>query len=540
MAQPRFKPVMQNQPMLFPPDISDLIPQEALVRVVDRIVDGMDRSRLERLYPGGGSSAYDPSMMLKVILYCYSSGIYSSRRIERATRENINLMWLCGMHPIDHNTINRFRSDRIRPVFEEIFTEVVAVLLEAGYITLDTYFLDGTKIEANANKFSFVWGKSTKRQQELLRAKVHAHLAAIDEMEDEEEALAPPEPAQVDAERLREAAKRINDRLAKKEQEAKEKQENEQEKRTRKQMRKLSREIERDFLPRMERYEENLEILQGRNSFSKTDHDATFMRMKDDHMGNGQLKAAYNIQLGTENQFIVCTTLHQRPNDTACTIEHCEHLKEVFGTIPAAFVADAGYGSEATYAYLEEEGVTAYVKHAEFFRECRNRKWREDEMRPANWVFDEAEDAYTCPEGRRLTFKGKSVSVNERGYTSTSRLYECEGCEGCSRRRRCTKSTDPGFKKCIRINPRLDALKEKASMLLHTPEGSELRKRRGIDVETVFGDIKRNLGFTRFTLRGLEKTRLEWRLIAAGHNIRKLHLAELGKAREIKTGMAPA
>ena len=110
------------------------------------------------------------------------------------------------------------------------------------------------------------------------------------------------------------------------------------------------------------------------------------MRMKDDPMGNGQLKAGYNVQAGTENQFIVDTTVHQRPGDTACAIPHCEHVKERIGRLPANFVADAGYGSEENYAYLEREGVDAYVKHSEFFRECRNKKWRDDEMRVANWT----------------------------------------------------------------------------------------------------------------------------------------------------------
>ena len=157
MASPKFKPCMQHQPMLFPPSVEELIPENALVRVVDSIVDGMDRSILESAYPGGGASACNPSKMLKVTLFCYSSGIYSSRKIAAVTCENANLMWLTGMRPLDHSTVSRFRSERIRPVFEDAFSEVIAVLAEAGYVTLDPYFLDRTKIEANANKFTFAW-----------------------------------------------------------------------------------------------------------------------------------------------------------------------------------------------------------------------------------------------------------------------------------------------------------------------------------------------------------------------------------------------
>jgi transposase len=180
------------------------------------VVRNIDRSTLIAIYPGGGSPAYDRQMMLKVILLAYASGIYSSRRIAKATRENIGFMWICGLHPLDHCTINRFRCERIHPVFEEIFSSVIELLSDMGLVDLNTYFLDGTKIEANANKFSFVWAKSNKRYQEQLKKKVHAHLQAIDELEDEKEALAPEEPAQIDSQKIEEAARRINERIEKK------------------------------------------------------------------------------------------------------------------------------------------------------------------------------------------------------------------------------------------------------------------------------------------------------------------------------------
>lgn len=526
MAEPRFKPCRQHEDMLLPPNVSELIPERAMVRVVDSIVDGMDKERLRALYPGGGAPAHDPAMMLKVLLFAYASGVYSSRKIAKATAENINFMWLCGMRPLDHNTVNRFRSERIRPVFEDVFSEIIAVLADAGHVTLDTYFLDGTKLEANANKFTFVWKKSTDKYQEALRKKVRAHLAAIDELNDEEEALAPEEPSQVDSGAIEEAARRINERLARKGERGEGKDGEARE------LRKAAREIEKDYLPRMRRYEDQQETFGGRNSFSKTDPDATFMRMKDDAMGNGQLKAGYNVQVGTEDQFVIDVTVHQRPGDTACAIPHLEHLKGRIGRLPNNIAADAGYGSEENYHYLEEQGVDAYVKHNEFFRECRNKKWREDEMRPANWAYDEDSDSYTCPSGRRLEFAGERKRVSDLGFESASRVYACGDCSGCDKRKRCFKSKDPGACKAISVNPRLAAYKERASAMLHTEEGSRLRKKRGVDVETVFGDMKRNHGFTRLLLRGLEKVTHEIRLVAAGHNIRKLFLAESRKARE--------
>lgn len=527
VSEPRFRPCMQRQPMLLPPDLSDLIPEGAMVRLVDSLVERMDRRVLEPLYPGGGAPARDPAMMLKVVLFCYASGIYSSRKIARATRENVNLMWLTGMEPVSHSTVNRFRTERVRPVFEEVFTEVVALLAEAGHITLEAYFLDGTKIEANANRYSFTWRKTVEGSRARLQERVRAHLAAIDEMEGAGEPLAPAEPSGIDSGAVRAAAERINGMIARKgvgerprDGEGKA-------------LRKAAREAERDWAPRLERYERDLADMGERNSLSRTDRDATFMRMKEDHMGNGQLKAAYNVQAGTENQYVVFATVHQRPGDTACMVPHMEAPKEEAGSLPPAVVADAGYGSEENYLYLEDAGSTAYVKHADFFRECRNGRWREDPMRPANWPYDPETDTFGCPGGRRLAFVRTSVRTTGTGYRQLVCTYRCEGgCPGCGRRGECLGSKDPGALRTVTFAPLQASRRKRASRLLRTPEGSRLRRRRPVDVETAFGDIKRNLGFTRFTLRGLEKVSHEWRLVSCGHNIRKMHIAEERRRRE--------
>ena len=518
MPEPRFKPCMQDQPMLLPPDIGDLVPEGSMPRVMDMVVRSIDRSTLTSLYPGGGAPAHDPQMMLKVVLLAYASGIYSSRAIARATRENVGFLWVCGMRPLDHNTINRFRTERVRPVFEEVFSEVIQLLADMGLVTLDTYFLDGTKMEANANRFTFVWAKSTRRYKEQLRARVHAHLAAIDEMDDEEEALAPDEPAEVDSEAIAEAARRINERIARK---GVGKRPKDDEGRA---LRRAKRMLEGEWAERMAGYEDQEETLGGRGSYSKTDPDATFMRMKEDALTN-QTKPGYNVQAGTEGQFILDVTCHQRPGDTACMVPHLEHARDTIGHLPAEIVADAGYGSEQNYAWLEGEGADAYVKHSEFFRECRNARWREDPMRPANWDYDGESDSYACPGGRTLSFRRERVTKSELGHVSTTRTYVGEGCPNCSLRKSCFRSRDPEAVRILRVNPTLDAFKARASEMLHTERGSTLRKRRSVDVETVFGDIKRNWGFRRFLLRGLEKVDHEMRMVAMGHNIRKMAYA---------------
>lgn len=259
-----------------------------------------------------------------------------------------------------------------------------------------------------------------------------------------------------------------------------------------------------------------------RGSLSKTDPDATFMRMKEDHMGNGQLKAGYNVQVGTQNQVVVHATLHQRPGDTACAVPHLESLRAQFGGLPATLVADAGYGSEGNYEWLRAEGVEAFVKYGNYHREQRP-KFKRDPTKPKNWSYDEASDAYTCGFGRRLAFVCERGERSDLGHVGRTRHYRCEDCPGCPHRKACIRDDDGLKRRTAYINPAADAHRRRAEALLNSERGEELKKRRSIDVETAFGDIKRDFGFTRLTLRGLEKCTLEFRLVAAGHNIRKLH-----------------
>jgi transposase len=275
-------------------------------------------------------------------------------------------------------TINRFRSERLKGIIDDIFTEVVELLLREEYIKFENYFLDGTKIEANAGKYSWVWGKNTKRFKENLKKKVSEHLAAINLMEQEEDeeydGADLPEMGNgkaINSESIREAAAKIDERLC--------------EDPTNRELKKARKAIAKDYLPRMAKYEEQEEILESRRSYSKTDTDATFMRMKEDHMKNGQLKPGYNVQVGTENQFITGYSIHQKPGDTSLLKPHLEHLKKMHHRLPETIVADAGYGSEENYEYLEAEEVEHYVKYNTFHKE-KTRKWRKDVTRVQNWV----------------------------------------------------------------------------------------------------------------------------------------------------------
>lgn len=429
---------------------------------------------------------------MKVIVFAYASAIYSSRKIERATKESIHFMWLTGLTPLDHMTINRFRSERIRPVFENIFTSVVELLAQKGLVSLDTYFLDGTKIEAAANKYTFVLKKSIETNRAKLQDKVHRLLDEIDRINEEEDRLAEslPAPEEVTAEDIAEVARRINERLRARPKD--------------KELKRTSKAFEGDYLPRMKRYEGQLDLFEERRSFSKTDTDATFMRMKEDHMQNGQLKAGYNVQISTENQMVLAYTLHRRAGDTACLIDHMEHAHGLLGAYPHVLGADAGYGSEENYDYLESCDIRTFVKYNMLHKE-QKRTFKKDPIQPKNWSFNQARDEWSCTSGKRLRFLKKKTTKSDLGYVSTTRLYKCEDCGGCIHQSKCTKSTDEARNRIIYVNPHLEAFRTRASRRLTSPEGIDIRRRRATDVETVFGNIKSNFGFKRFTLRGLDK-----------------------------------
>ena len=513
-----FKAYEQHQLSLLPTNLNDLIPESHMVRVVDRAIESMNTQPLFDQYPGGGTSAYNPVMMLKVIVYAYTDKTYSSRKIAKATRENINFMWLTGNTQLDFMTINRFRSERLKGIIDEIFTEVVDLLLREEYIKFENYFFDGTKIEANASKYSWVWGKNTARYKENLKKKVVEHLTAIDVIEQEEMSeygtTDLPEMGNgkpINSESIREAAKKIDERLS--------------DDPANKELKKAKRMIEKDYLPRMEKYEKQEEILEERRSYSKTDTDATFMRMKEDHMKNGQLKPGYNVQIGTENQFVTGFSIHRRPGDTSCMKPHLEQLKEQHGKLPETITADAGYGSEENYEYLESEQTEHYVKYNTFHKE-KSKKWQKDVTRVQNWYYVSERDEYICGYGRYLGFLYETKKKSDNGYESLIRVYECEDCENCPYREKCVKGNKPDANRKIYINRRLNELKEIAKSNLDSEKGLEMRSKRPVEVESTFGDIKGNFGVRRFLLRGLEKVKIEWGLYSIGHNMRKMAVAQ--------------
>lgn len=261
-----------------------------------------------------------------------------------------------------------------------------------------------------------------------------------------------------------------------------------------------------------------MKILDCRNSYSKTDTDATFMRMKEDHMKNGQLKPAYNAQVSTENQFITHVSIHQTAGDTTTLSSHLEGFENQYHKQSKEVVADAGYGSEENYELLEKKEITAYVKYNYFHKE-QKRKMKNNPFLVQNLFYNKALDFYVCPMGQRMEKIRDGKRTSRNGYESQVSYYQAKRCQDCPLRNLCHKAEG---NRIIQVNHRLNQLKEKARNLLTSEKGLEQRSKRPIEVEAVFGQLKYNNKFNRFTFKGLEKVEMEFLLMALGHNFRKM------------------
>jgi transposase len=338
-----YKPYDQNQMYLIPPSTDELIPQEHLVRLVNETIDEMGIERLLRRYQvGGGASRYHPVMMTKLFVYGYLTKVCSSRMLAKAVRENVMFMWLAGNQKPDFRTLNDFRGKILKEVMEEIFVTAVKMLTAKGYVKLENYFEDGTKIESASGRYTYVWKKSIERNNKNLDDKLRGYIRLAQKVwEDENDEYGDKDLEELggkdgytgaDVKELAGILKERIQRIADEE--------------DKKKLKTGLRTIEKNYLPRKKKYEKSIRICGKRNSYSKTDHEATFMRMKEDHMGNGQLKPAYNVQIGTENGFVTGYDIFQNPGDTKTLKPHLKRQKKRFGVNPKVVITDAGYGSE--------------------------------------------------------------------------------------------------------------------------------------------------------------------------------------------------
>lgn len=519
-----FKSYDQNQFVRVPLEIERLIPLGHMVRIINEVVERLEIEALKCYYTGGGCSAYHPKMMLKVWIYGFCIGIYTSRPLSRAISEQIPFLWLSGGQTPNFKTLSEFRGNRMRSIVDDVFKEVLVFLTEEGYVSLDDLYVDGSIWEANANRHKIMWRKNVERYKSAVLERVAAMLEQSRLLQAEEDRrygsrnLAMMGESKdlsivLSSEQISDHIISLNKLIAEKTVAPS----------LKKELKKTKTAL-RTEQEKLEKYEQQERVLGARRSFSKTDLDATGMRMKDE-----RLLPAYNIQHTTNNQFITNFTVEQSPSDSVTLMAHLDKMAERFEGLSAPksinLCADAGYGSEENYADLEQRNIKPYVKYPLYHME-QSGKLAKLKFKRENFPYDQQADEFTCPNNRKLKYIGSKKSVSLNGYAKELREYECENCDKCPFYAECTKSKDA--KRKVQYSPQGEIYKKKAKALLKSEKGRAMRSSRCIEVESVFGDIKYNMKHRRFILRERPKVYIEYGLLAIAHNLRKVFCEKSG------------
>jgi transposase len=516
-----YKHYNMNQ-LVLPLDLEIKLQKNDIAYTINEFIESIPNEAFENFLRQTGRPAYHPRMMMKIILCAYTQSVFSGRKIEVMAKDSIRMMWLAQGYEPSYRTINRFRSHpEVEKLLRECFVQFRCRLVEEKLISEEAIFIDGTKIEANANKFTFIWRKSVERYAAKLIEKSNAMYDKLLEQQ-----IIP----EIERENLEELSvcemEEIVENLDKKIEEYDKKIEASEVGSERKQLRserkkpKQYRQQFRDFIIRKQRYQKDMEVFGDRNSYSKTDPDATFMRMKDDYMKNGQLKAGYNVQVATESQYVLAYDVFPNPTDTRTLIPFLNHIEEKCFELPEFIVADAGYGSEQNYDdIIENRNRTPLITYNQY-RQEQKKKHKKNAFHVDNWDYNEEEDFFLCPNGRKVQFSHHSQRKDKYGFIRQFKVYECEDCSSCPFRDMCTKAKEGKGRK-VYINKKWESQKEYVRAKLSDKKTAEIYKRRKVDVEPVFGSLKANLGFTRMSVRGKKKVKNELGFAFMAVNLRK-------------------
>lgn len=508
-----------------PLDIETIIPKDDSVRLLSQFVEAMDLTDLYSTYERINSVS--PRTLLKIVLYSYMNGDYSSRSMELNCKRDINFMFLLEGAPApDHATFARFRSIHFAPCSKRILAEMSNTLFDLGEVSGETIFIDGTKIEANANKYTFVWKKAVTKNQAKLLIKLADFVAECEQMYDLKIVYG-------DTVKIKHVKKLRKKLYALKQSEhvvfvhgiGK-----------RKTPLQKSIEALEEYLSKLKEYNQKIHICGERNSYSKTDHDATFMRMKEDAMGNGQLKPAYNLQHGVDSEYITWLTIGPQPTDTTTLIPFLKDAEKHLNFKYKNITADAGYESEENYLFLEENGQLSYIKPANY-EISKTRKYRNDIGKIENMEYDEESDIYTCRNGKKLTVDHIKHSKSKTGYVSEKTIYRCENCESCPYKKDCIKGNNcktplEERTKTLQVAKTFVKYRQKDLERILSDDGILFRTNRSIQAEGSFGDLKQDMSFRRYLSKGTSNVLAESILLAMARNINKLH----NKIQKGKTG----
>lgn len=497
------------------------IPLTHDARFISLFVDSIPDEEFTHAPALTGRPAHHPRMLLKMLLFAYSRATFSGRKIVQMNEELIPMKWLTHDEYICYRSINSFRvQPETSLLVQKTFIYFTFLLSEHGYLKDEALFVDGTKVEADANKYSFVWRKAVEKYE----AKLDADIKALyDELIERKVALAMAEDELNTSQALnlmiQAAEARIGTLDEVIEAEAKAIKGGSANKRERRTIKKHLRKLVTNFLPRKQRYEQAKATFQGRNSYSKTDTSATFMCMKEDPMKNRELKPGYNLQIATNNQYVVGFEIFPNPGDSRTLRPFLESLPTL--SLFKSIVADAGYGSEENYAYLMNElEKEALIPHG-MYRKEQTKAYKNDPTKRHNWAYDEVLDCYVDHDGVQFSFSHHSQRTDKSGFTRDFKVYKADKMQA-SPDLDTLVLTPSGHQRTISINAVWDFYKNQAKEALESDSGKRKYAQRKIDVETVFGRMKRNFGVRRVHVRGEVGVRNDLGLLLMSMNLTKL------------------
>ena len=497
--------------LVLPFNFEVLIPEDDSVRLLNQILEGLNYEKLYQAYSSiGRKPAVEPKILFKILTYAYMNNIYSSRKIESACKRDINFMWLLEGNPApDHSTISRFRKDYLANAGEDLFYQMVDYLHQIGEVEFENLFVDGTKIEANANKYTFVWKKVVTKNEAKMFLRIQSSIEQIN--------LTYMTSFIVTKETLLEDISAVLSYLdGKKQQEQIEFVHGIGKRKST--LQKFTEELQ-GFCERQEKYNYHNQLFSGRNSFSKTDPDATFMHMKDDHMRNAQLKPAYNVQIGVEGEYVTGVGVFQDRSDYATLIPFLKDMESYLKVGYQNIIADSGYESEENYLYLEQKEQTYYIK-PQTYEQWKKRRFKNNISKRENMAYNAETDEYTCHNGKHLKPVGITHRTSATGYCSEVTLYECEDCRDCPYKAKCTKAQ--GNRK-MQVSKTFIKKRQVSYENITSEKGILLRVNRSIQVEGAFGVLKNDYNFNRFLTRGKNSVKNEFILLCFGYNVNKLH-----------------
>jgi transposase len=472
------RPYNQDQMALFPPSVRSLIEDDHLCMIVNDVVKAMDLSCLYQKVSHEGNPAYHPAMMLKILFYAYARGVFSSRNIAQAVRENIPFIFLAAWQKPDFRTINDFRKNNLEEL-GFLFAQTVQLCNQLGMVKLGHVAIDGTKIKANASDAKTY--DIRRIEKEIKRWLEQAE--AIDQAEDA--LYGSDKTGDEIPEEIRDQGKRIE------------------------KLKELKKQLEES----------------GKEKINKTDPDAVFMKT-----GNG-IQTSYNAQVSadTEHQVIVASDVTNQASDVEQLLPMVEQTEENTSGEIKQCSADAGYSSGENIKAMEKREIDAYIPDREY--QAQQRGKTTDDFHKEQFIYNENRDCYICPEGEPLPFS----HLQKRKNKQPLRIYRGRNCVAChffgictSHKNGRTISRHPYEKELRQMRQKLDS-----------NAGKAVYGKRKYTVEPPFGHIKSIMGFTSFMLRGIDKVKGEFKLVSIAHNLRKIWLYLKANQQNL-AGMCPA